>query len=287
MNDKKYPILVVDDEKNVTMSLESFFKTLGHEMYTALDGETATKIITDKRPELVILDIRMPNIDGKEILRRIRKKYSDMKVIVITAYEEEAKEVEQIGVDGFFIKPVDMQGLIDRIKYVLETKEDTRAYPTKKIKEPVLKEIPKAKVLFIEPDLNIYGYTCGMFESKQFNPGEFEVRVAYDLKEAMAMFGDNSIYGFHPDIVVIYDIHRELTELDKIADYMLNISFRPKEIIVHGIFPRNDHDIEKLKKKGVIYCDQNVLTDEDFRKMNQKLISCVSRECVKLGLVKK
>lgn len=286
-NNKKYPILVVDDQKDVTMSLESFFKTRGHEMYTALNGEKAIKIIDKIRPELIILDIRMPKVDGKQILRKVRKNYTDIKVIIITAYEEEAKEVEEIGIDGFFTKPVNMPGLIERINYVLETTGDTRVYPTKKVKKEKIKEIPKAKILFLEPDINVYSYTCGLFSSKDFNPGDYEIRVAYSLKEIMEMFGEKSVYGFSPDIVIIYDIHRDITELDKIADYLLNISSKPKKIIVHGIFPRNELEIARLKQKGVIYCDQNILTDDHLRKMNQKLIDCVSTECVELGLVKK
>lgn len=286
MNNKKYPILVVDDEREVTMSLKSFFETLGHEMYTALDGEAADKIINEVMPQLVILDIRIPKIDGKQILRRIKSMHRGIKVIVITAYPQEKEEVEEIGIDGFFTKPVNLPKLIERIKYVLETEKDTRFYPTKIIKEEVIKEIPKAKILFIEPNINIYGYTCGMFNSEEFNSGEYETKVAYSLKEAMDLFQPNSIYAFSPDIVIIYDINQEFEELDKIADYIMHISFRPKEIIVHGIFPRNEHEIAILERKGITYCDQNVFTDEDFRKMNRKLIDFVAKECTKLRLVK-
>jgi len=287
-NDKKYPILVVDDEKEITLSLEAFFKTRGHEMYTALDGEKALKIIDQARPELVILDIRMPKVDGKELLKRIRKNYQETKVIIITGFEEEAAEVEKLGIDGFFTKPVDMPGLIERIKYVLTTKEDTRVYPTKKPKEKPVKEVAKAnKILFIEPDANVYSYTAGLFQSKDFNPGEFEVQVAYSLEEAMDLMGEKSVYGFQPDIVVMYDIHREFTQLEKIADYILHISFKPKKIIVHGIFPRKEHQIALLRQKGVIYCDQNVITDEVFRKINKRLIGLITDECIKLKLVKK
>lgn len=158
-NNKRHVILVVDDEKKVTMSLKSFFETLGHEMYTAMDGEEANKVIETIRPELIILDIRMPKVDGKEILKRVRSVYSKTKVIIITAYEEEKEEVEELGIDGFFIKPVDLPALIDRIKYVLATEKDTRVYPTKVVKkEVVIEKIPKAKILFIEPNINVYGF---------------------------------------------------------------------------------------------------------------------------------
>jgi len=286
-NNKRHVILVVDDEKNVTMSLKSFFETLGHEMYTALDGEEANKVIETTRPELIILDIRMPKVDGKEILKRVRSVYSKTKVIIITAYEEEKEEVEKLGIDGFFTKPVDLPRLIDRIKYVLATKKDTRVYPTKEIKEEeTLKKVPKAKILFIEPNVNVYGFTCGLFDSKQFNPGEYEVKVVYSIKEAFELFGDKSIYGFSPDIVIIYDFNIELTDIDKLADYIMSLSFKPKEVIMHGIFPRTDFEITQLERKGITYCNQNIMNDEELRSMNKKLIDFVGKECIRLGLIK-
>lgn len=285
-NNKKYPILVVDDEREVTMSLKSLFETLGHEMFTALDGETANKLIREARPQLIILDIRMPKVDGKKILKRIRNIYSNMKVIVITAYPEEKEEVEKLGIDGFFIKPVDLPALIDRIKYVLETKEDTRVYPTKVIKEEKIKKVPKAKILFIEPNINIYGFTCGLFGSKEFNPGEYEIKVVYSLKEALDLFHPRSLYAFSPDIVVIYDFNTDIENIDELADYIMSTSHKPKEVIMHGIFPRNDYEIIKLKEKSITYCNQNILTDEGFREMNKKLIDFVAKECLKHKLVK-
>lgn len=287
-NTRKHAILVVDDEKEVTISLQSFFETLGHEMYIALDGEEATYVIDQVRPELVVLDIRMPKVNGKEILKKIRSTYRDIKVIVITAYEQEREEVEKIGVDGFFIKPVDLPALIDRIRHVLETKGDTKVYPTKEVKEKeVGRKVPKARVLFIEPNINVYGYTCGLFNSKEFNPGEYETKVAYSFDEAVDLFHPSSLYEFSPDIVIIYDANAEFEELTKLPDYIMGISHKPRKVIVHGIFPRTDYEIAQLKKKGILYCDQNVCTDEDFRKINKKLIDFIADECINLGLIKK
>jgi len=286
-NNKRHVILVVDDEKKVTMSLKSFFETLGHEMYTALDGEEANKVIETIRPELIILDIRMPKVDGKEILKRVRSAHSKTKVIIITAYEEEKEKVEELGIDGFFIKPVDLPALIDRIKYVLATEKDTRIYPTKIVeKKAAIEKIPKAKILFIEPNINVYGFTCGLFDSHEFNPGEYEIKVIYSLKEAFELFGPKSIYTFSPDVVIMYDFNIELTDIDKLADYIMNLSFKPKEVIMHGVFPRTDFEIAQLERKGITYCNQNIMTDEELRTMNKKLIDFVGKECVRLGLVK-
>jgi len=275
-------ILMVDDDKRFIEGVGAFLKALGHDMVLAQDGKAALDAIENERPALVLLDIQLPKVNGIEILTQLRSKHKDIKVFVITAYSNDVKwRCDEIGYDNFFPKPVELDPLLDSIKEALSEKAVRRE------EEVPIEGTPKAKILFIEPDIHVYGYTAGLFESKEFNPGEYEVRVAYDLKEATAMFGDNSIYGFHPDIVIMYDIHREFAELDKIIDYLMTISFKPKEIIVHGIFPRNDFEVERLQRKNVTYCSQNIMNDEDLRKMNKILIDFVARECAKLKLLKK
>ncbi len=274
-------ILMVDDDKRFIEGVGAFLKALGHDMVLAQDGKAALDAIENERPALVLLDIQLPKVNGIEILTRLRSKHKNIKVFVITAYSNDVKwRCDEIGYDNFFPKPVELDPLLDAIKEALLEKVSKRE------EEAPIEGTPKAKILFIEPDIHVYGYTAGLFGSKEFNPGEYEIRVAYDLKEATAMFGDNSVYGFHPDIVIMYDIHREFAELDKIIDYLMTISFKPKEIIVHGIFPRNDFEIERLEGKNVTYCSQNIMNDEDLRKMNKILIDFVARACIKHKLVK-
>lgn len=120
-NTEKGVILVVDDEKEVTMSLKGFFSAIGYDMLTAFDGDEALKVIDSiKSLDLILLDVRMPGVDGIQILKHLRKTNSKTKVIIITAYDKEVKaEVEKIGIDGFFAKPIDLSKLIDRIRYVI------------------------------------------------------------------------------------------------------------------------------------------------------------------------
>ncbi|MBL7197600.1 MAG: response regulator [Candidatus Omnitrophica bacterium] len=274
-------ILIVDDDKKVTEGVGAFLKAIGHDMLLALDGHQAMEYINKEGLALVLLDIQLPGIPGMEILSTLRKKRKDINVFIITAYSKDVKwRCDQIGYDKFFAKPIELDPLLDAIKEVIAEKKEE----AEEIKH--LEGVPKAKVLFITPNVNIFGYTCGLFNSKEFNSGEYETKVAYSITEALDLFKAESLYAFSPDIVVIYDFNTELNEIDKLADYIMSTSFKPKEVIMHGIFSRSDFDIEQLKKKGIKYCSQNIMTDEDLRRMNKILIDFIGKECIRLKLIK-
>jgi len=281
-NNMSKKILIVDDDKKATESVGAFLKAIGHEMLLATDGKEALDIIRREKLALVLLDIQMPGINGIQILETLRQKFKDTKVFIITAYAKDVKwKCDELGYDQFFSKPIELDPLLEGIKEIIskEKKEEKKEEP--------LKGIPKARVLFVEPNINVYGYACGMFDSKEFNPGEYETKVAYSLQEAMEIYGSNSLYGFSPDVVVLFDFNVPYEDIEKFAEYIMATSFKPKKIIIHGILPRPDIEIARLEKEGIVYCNQNVFTEDELRKMNQRLIDTVARECIKLDLVKK
>ena len=281
--DKRGVILVVDDEKEVTMSLKGFFTALGHDMLTALDGKEAINVVDNVALDLVLLDMRMPGVDGMAVLKHIRESKPKTKVIIITAYDKEVKEqVEKLGIDGFFAKPIDLSKLLDRIRYVISTSKETRAYPTKEKAEEASKEVPKAKLLFLEPNPMVYGFTCGFFAGKDLVEGEYETKVEYGDKEGL-----NVLYDYCPDIVIMYDSLYNMEDTKQLAGLMMNSSHKPKAVILHGLFPKMEIELKELKKMGVQYCNQNAMDDSGLRLSNQKLADFVAKECVRYGLVKK
>ncbi len=274
-------ILVVDDEKEVTMTLQGFFSALGHEMVTALDGSEALKIIDNDSPALILLDLRMPGINGIQILKKVRKEKPNIKVIVITAFGKEAKEeVEGIGIDGFFEKPIDLSSLIDRISYVLQAKESTLVYPTAP-QEKESQVTPKAKLLFVEPNPMVYGFTCALFNVKDFVKGEYEIKVVYHAKEA-----SEALFGYQPDIIIMYDSMMNSNDVKEYCKMLMNSTHRPKTLILHGLIPKSEIEVFELEKSGIKFCNQNSIDDEALRLTNMKLVNFVGRECVRQGLVK-
>ena len=284
-NNEKGVILVVDDEKEVTMSLKGFFSALGYDMLTALNGNEALNVIDSiKNLDLILLDVRMPGVDGIQILKHLRKLNAKTKVIIITAYDKEVKdEVEKLGIDGFFAKPIDLSKLIDRIRYVIEDlKRDTRFYPSKEKEEAVSKQVPKARLLFIEPNPMVYGFTCGFFAASGIIEGEYETKVVYGDKEGL-----NLLYDYQPDIVIMYESLFSMDDTKELAGLMMSSSHKPKAVILHGLIPKTEFELIELRKAGIKFCNQNSMDDEGFRLSNKKLVDFVADECRKHGLVKK
>lgn len=106
-------ILVVDDEKDITDMLARFLKDAGHEPITAQSGLEAVEKVTKDKPEIVLLDIRMPGMDGVETLKKIRALDPKIGMIMITAFSDEAtaKKCIELGAFDYITKPISLDYL--------------------------------------------------------------------------------------------------------------------------------------------------------------------------------
>ncbi|MCM8812783.1 MAG: response regulator [Candidatus Omnitrophica bacterium] len=100
-------ILIIDDEREIVRAMADFFSGKGYRVFTANDGVTALDIVEKKRPHLVFCDIRMPQMDGLQVLRRIRDIDRSIKVIMVTAFgtQEIIGEATRLGAVDFIRKP--------------------------------------------------------------------------------------------------------------------------------------------------------------------------------------
>ncbi|MEO1293427.1 MAG: response regulator transcription factor [Pseudomonadota bacterium] len=119
-------IALVDDDRNILTSVTMALEAEGFEVRTYSDGASALTGLTQAPPECAVLDIKMPRMDGMELLRRIRQK-SDLPVIFLTSKDEEIDEVLglRMGADDYIRKPFSQRLLIERIRAVLRRKEAT------------------------------------------------------------------------------------------------------------------------------------------------------------------
>lgn len=106
-------ILVIDDEKPTLSMFKLFLAAYGYEVLTAEDGEKGLAVFNEIAPEIVFTDIKMPGIDGLEVLRRIRQTGIPSQVIIITGHGDMEKAVEALDLDAsdFINKPVERQAL--------------------------------------------------------------------------------------------------------------------------------------------------------------------------------
>ncbi len=113
-------ILVVDDETAVTDLIGYNLQKAHYEVLTAHDGETALQISRESAPDLILLDLMLPKVDGLDVCRELRKT-SEVPIIMITARGEETDRVIglELGADDYLCKPFSMRELLARIKAVL------------------------------------------------------------------------------------------------------------------------------------------------------------------------
>ncbi|MCG6945078.1 MAG: response regulator [Deltaproteobacteria bacterium] len=119
---KEKPVLVVDDEKNIRLTLSQTLESLGLGTDTAVNGEEALDKLKMKEFGLILLDLKMPGMDGMEVLRQLRKIRPDIRVIIITAYGtvESAVEAMKLGAVDFIQKPFSPEEIRELVSQVLD-----------------------------------------------------------------------------------------------------------------------------------------------------------------------
>jgi two-component system, OmpR family, response regulator ChvI len=113
-------IALVDDDRNILTSVSIALESEGYKVQTYTDGTTALDGLRQSPPDLAIFDIKMPRMDGMELLRRLRQK-SDLPVIFLTSKDEEIDELFglKMGADDFIRKPFSQRLLVERVKAIL------------------------------------------------------------------------------------------------------------------------------------------------------------------------
>jgi len=121
-------ILVVDDEPAILRGLADNLKRELHEVWTAADGETAYRLIKEKKPELVILDLMLPKLSGYEVCRQIRAEGIKTLILMLTARGEETDRVVglDMGADDYVTKPFSVRELLARVRALLRRTETAK-----------------------------------------------------------------------------------------------------------------------------------------------------------------
>lgn len=124
---KTKPILIVDDEKNIRLTLSQALEALDIEIHAAVNGEEALGMLAESSYSLILLDLKMPGMDGMDVLRKVREEHPDIKVIIITAHGsiDAATEAMKLGAADFVQKPFAPKEIRTLVTNVLERDELT------------------------------------------------------------------------------------------------------------------------------------------------------------------
>lgn len=266
----KGKILVVDDETTMLETLSSFFGGRGYQLMTAASAEAALKLLAEEQPALALIDIKLPGINGLELLKIIKRDYPAVKRIVITAYDEENKKAaEAIGIDAFFAKPIGLEALKKKVIGVLSASE--RRTKTV-VKSQILEGSPRAKLLFVlevlpneEDRLSLYLKDC--FGDKSRCGGFYEVEFAYSINDTL-----QKLMSFKPDLVLINFDSLYQIPCGQLASRIIESPYRPKEVIVYGL-NLEASDKQTIEQLGIQYVDQ--------RRSFAKLITTVKQTALR------
>lgn len=116
-------ILVIDDEKLIRWTLNDVLRREGYDVLTAECGETGLEIVEGERPDLIILDLRLPGMDGMEVLERVKEIAPDAVVIILTAYGSPASALQAIklGAHEYLHKPFELEETREAVRMALGT----------------------------------------------------------------------------------------------------------------------------------------------------------------------
>jgi len=114
-------ILIVDDSKEIRNILSTFLKEEGFKVYTAENGKKALDLIKEKIIDLIITDIRMPEMDGYQLTKKVKEERPRVEIIIMTAYTSIYTEgdIRKIGADDYISKPFELVDIIEKIERVL------------------------------------------------------------------------------------------------------------------------------------------------------------------------
>ncbi|MDP2981508.1 MAG: response regulator [Candidatus Omnitrophota bacterium] len=122
LNDKK-KILLVEDEKDMAYAVTLQLEAKGYEVITASDGREGLEKARMKKPDLIILDLMLPKIDGYKVCRMLKfdSKYKDIPIIIFTARAQDSdkKTGKEVGADAYITKPFEPSALLDKIRELL------------------------------------------------------------------------------------------------------------------------------------------------------------------------
>lgn len=195
-------ILIVDDEQPIRTLLDYNLKQAAYETLIAVDGEEAIRIAISERPDLILLDLMLPKIDGIEVCKTLKQREIDIPIIMLTAKGDEIDKVLglEIGADDYMTKPFSPREVVARVKAVLR-RSDKQSI---QLDEQVL----RSGSLTVYPD-RFEAYLAK--DELEFTPKEFELLVYFIQNKNRVLSRDQLLsavwnYDFAGDTRIV-DVH--------------------------------------------------------------------------------
>ena len=294
-------VLVVDDEERLTTFLNDFLSKVGYQMHVASNGQEALDAVEEHLPSLVLLDMRMPGIDGVQVLQTLKQTHPFIKVIVMTSYDEEYKQAaDRHGADAFFSKPLSLSELTAKIEELLKHPSNPQPKAAVAVQAPQEELIPKAKLLFVT--LNPFASflmkgaihcvgdkPIGGKEGDSYpDAGEYEIEETSTRREVF-----EKLKSYRPHFVLVslewkqdeigFFRTRHTTTSDLITE-ILRFPHAPKEVFVFG--GAGGSDDGRFLTRGTPAGSTTLEEPSwgDFERQAAKVNRVLWKKCMDLGL---
>ncbi|WP_453994493.1 response regulator transcription factor [Bacillus nitroreducens] len=214
----KKKILVVEDERSIITLLHYNLQQAGYEVITAMDGEEGLEKALAERPQLIVLDLMLPKLDGIEVCKQLRQNKVDIPILMLTAKDDEFDKVLglELGADDYMTKPFSPREVVARVKAILRR--------TSKIVDNSVEDLTTSQLLTIGP-LKILPENFEAYfneEALELTPKEFELLAYLAKNKGRVLTRDQLLsavwnYDFAGDTRIV-DVHishlREKIEKD-------------------------------------------------------------------------
>jgi phosphate regulon transcriptional regulator PhoB len=165
-------VLVVDDEKDIVTLLRYHLEKAGYQCLQGMDGPTALRLVRDHHPDLLILDLMLPGMDGLEVCRQLRQDTATARlpILMLTAKAEEVDRVVglEVGADDYVVKPFSPRELIARIRAILRRAHEPADLSTRRIGELEIDEgrhSVTVQSLAVELTAKEFGLLCALVQA--------------------------------------------------------------------------------------------------------------------------
>ena len=171
-------ILVVEDELKIARLVRDYLQQAGFDVVEAADGRTALTLARAERPDMIVLDLGLPEVDGLDVTRRLRAE-SAVPIIMLTARSEESDRIVglELGADDYIVKPFSPKELIARIRAVLRRADATLGGGEVLRAGPVQVDLPKRRVTVGDHDIELTATEFDLLVTLARHPGRIYTRA--------------------------------------------------------------------------------------------------------------
>jgi two-component system, OmpR family, alkaline phosphatase synthesis response regulator PhoP len=202
-------IMVVDDEISIVTLLEFNLEKAGYTVITANDGKEAVEVIENEVPDLILLDVMLPGMDGIEVCKLLRQKNINTPIVMLTAKDDELDKILglELGADDYMTKPFSPREVVARIRAILRRMETMQQPVQQIVKEEKIERLSFGEVEILPNQFEVY--VKG--ELQEFTPKEFELLIYLTKHKGQLLSRDQLLqsvwnYDYAGDTRIV-DVH--------------------------------------------------------------------------------